>query len=322
MPADTRIPVALLRQADYDPAALRLAVDRLFSALPPVSWSSEAVLVKPNLVSRANAPLSCTRPEVARSVCEHLLDHGARPFLADSPAFGSAERVAAAAGYPAALAGLGLKVTTLKHPVPLRLPDEAGGGTIRTIGTIGTIGVARAALEADRIVSLAKVKAHGQFRATASTKNLFGCVCGCRKALAHMRLGDHPGRMEAMILALRAALPPALGLADGIEAMHRGGPIHGQPFPLGLLGAAPDTLALDTAIFSLLGLTPEQVPLWGLALERGLPGADPGQLVYPLETPKGFDATGFEVQAALEPMRFEPLRFVRGRMKSLLHRLK
>ncbi len=313
MPAENRIPVALLRQGSYDPAALRGAVDRLFAALPRLSLTGAAVLVKPNLVSPTNAGLSCTRPEVVRAVCEHLLDHGARPFLADSPAFGSAERVAAAAGYPQALAGLGLKVTTLKHPVPLRLTEDAGGGAI---------GVARAALQADRIVSLARVKAHGQFRATASTKNLFGCVCGCRKALAHMRLGDHPGRMEAMILALRAALPPALGLADGIIAMHRGGPIHGQPFPLGLIGAAPDTLALDATLFSLLGLSPAQVPLWDLALERGLPGADPGQLVFPLESPEGFDANGFEVQPALEPMRFEPLRFVRGRVKSLLHRLK
>lgn len=316
MSADSSIPVALLRQPDYDPAALRRAVERLFSALPPISWRGQAVLVKPNLVSRTNARLSCTRPEVARAVCEHLLDHGARPFLADSPAFGSAERVAAAAGYPEALRGLNLRVASLRRPVALTLPEDAGGGSTRTIG------VARAALEADRILSLAKVKAHGQFRATASTKNLFGCVCGCRKALAHMRLGDHPQRMEGMILALRAALPPALGLADGIEAMHRGGPIHGRPFALGLLGASPDTLALDAALFSLLGLSPGDVPLWNLALGRGLPGADPALARFPLEAPPDFDATGFEVQPTLDPMRFEPLRFVRGRMKSLLHRLK
>lgn len=313
MSAAQSIPVALVRQTDYESAALRAAVDRLFSALPPLSLNGEAVLVKPNLVSRTNARLSCTRPEVARAVCEHLLDHGARPFLADSPAFGSAERVAAAAGYPQALKGLGLRVASLKRPVALSLPEDAGGGSI---------GVAREALEAHRIVSLAKVKAHGQFRATASTKNLFGCVCGCRKALAHMRLGDHPGRMEAMVLALRAALPPALGLADGVVAMHRGGPIHGQPFALGLLGASPDTLALDAALFSLLGLAPEQVPLWGLALQRGLPGADPALAHFPLEGPEGFDAAGFEVQPILDPMRFEPLRFAKGRLKSLLHRLK
>lgn len=313
MSAVPSIPVALLRQPDYDPAALRRAVDRLFSALPRLSLTGAAVLVKPNLVSRTNARLSCTRPEVVRAVCEHLLDHGARPSIADSPAFGSAERVAAAAGYPEALAGLGLRVASLKRPVALALPGEAGGGSI---------GVAREALEADRIISLAKVKAHGQFRATASTKNLFGCVCGCRKALAHMRLGDRNGRMEAMILALRAALPPALGLADGIEAMHRGGPIHGQSFALGLLGASPDTLALDAALFALLGLTPEQVPLWELARACGLAGADPANAAFALDLPADFAAAGFEVQPELDPMRFEPLRFARGRMKSLLHRLK
>ena len=312
MPADHRLPVALLRQDTYDRAALRRAVDALFAALELPALRGLAVLVKPNLVSRANAALCCTRPEVARAVCEHLLDHGARPFVADSPAFGSGRRVARAAGYFEALAGLGVPIGNLDRPVALRLPEEAGGGTI---------GVSRRALEADRIVSLAKLKAHGQFRVTASTKNLFGCVCGCRKALAHVRLGDRPLRMERLILALRAALPPALGLADGIEAMHRGGPIHGQPYPLGLLGAAADTLALDAALFALLGQTPETVPLWAEALRQGLPGADPAQARFPLAGPDEFDATGFAVQPTLDPMRFEPLRFVRGRVKSLLHRL-
>lgn len=319
MPADHRIPVALLRQDTYHRDALRRAVDALFAALDPPSLRGLrglSVLVKPNLVSRANAALCCTRPEVARAVCEHLLDHGARPFVADSPAFGSGRRVARAAGYFEALAGLGVPIGNLDRPVALRLPplspDDAEGETI---------GVSRRALEADRIVSLAKLKAHGQFRVTASTKNLFGCVCGCRKALAHVRLGDRPLRMERLILALRAALPPALGLVDAVEAMHRGGPIHGQPYPLGLLGASPDTLALDAALFSLLGQTPETVPLWAEALRQGLPGADPARARYPLETPKGFDASGFEVQPVLDPMRFEPLRFVKGRVKSLMHRL-
>ena len=300
------IPVALLRQAAYDRTAMQDAVERVLTACGLDFARGERVLVKPNLVSRTNAGLSCTHPEVVRAVCAHLLDCGARPTVADSPAFGSAGRVASACGLTEALNGLGLRVATLDRPAPLRLSDG------------GCIGLSRRALDAERIISVAKLKAHGQFRVTASTKNLFGAVCGCRKALAHVRLGDTPGRMERLVLDVRRALPPAVGLVDGITALHRGGPIHGAPFFLGLLGCSPDTLALDAALYGVLGLTPAQVPLWAEAQAQRLPGADPLAARFVLEEPAAFDARGFEVLAQLDPMRFEPLRFVRGRLKSLL----
>lgn len=303
------IPVALLRQKDYDRAAVTSAVERLIMACGVDFARGERVLVKPNLVSKSNAGLCCTHPEVVRAVCVHLLDCGAKPFVADSPAFGSAGRVAEACGLAEAMRSLGLRVATLDRPTPLRLSDG------------GSIGLSRRALEADRIVSVARLKAHGQFRVTASTKNLFGAVCGCRKALAHVRLGDLSGRMERLMLDVRHALPPAIGLVDGIVAMHRGGPVHGEAFQLGLLGCSPDTLALDAALYSLLGLEPADVPLWAESLAQGLSSAAPQITNFVLEEPQAFDAKGFEVAASLSPMRFEPLRFVRGRMKSLLHRL-
>jgi uncharacterized protein (DUF362 family) len=309
MLSPTRIPVALLRLEAPRRELYESAVERLFDAAGTAFSPGESVLVKPNLVSRTNAALCCTHPEAVRAVCAHLLDCGARPWVADSPAFGGAAGVAKASGLDVALKGLGLRVRSLGRPVPLKL---SGGGSI---------GVSRDALEAGRIVSVARLKAHGQFRLTASVKNLFGCVCGCRKAMAHMRLGAEPGRMESMVLDLMAALPPVCGVVDGVVAMHRGGPVHGEAFPLGLLGASATPLALDAALFGLLGQTPRSVPLWAEALSRGLPGADPATAVYPLAAPQDFDATGFETARDLDPMRFEPMRFVRGRMKSLLHRI-
>jgi len=309
MPEPSTIPVALLRQETYGRDALQTAVERLFGACGLDFASGERVLVKPNLVSRGNAGLSCTHPAVVRAVCAHLLDLGARVRVSDSPAFGSAERVARACRLDDALQPLGLGVTTLKRPVPLAL----------SLG--GSIGVSRTALDADRIVSVARLKAHGQFRVTASVKNLFGCVCGCRKALAHMRLGETPGAMESMVLDVFTALPPVVGVVDGIVAMHRGGPVHGEDYPLALLGASPVPMALDATLFRLLGLAPEDVPLWAEATRRGLPGADCAAASFPLQGPQTFDASEFVIQPSLDPMRFEPLRFVRGRFKSFLDRL-
>jgi len=137
-----------------------------------------------------------------------------------------------------------------------------------------------------------------------------------------MRLGELPGRMERLVLDVRRALPPAIGVIDGIVTMHRGGPVHGEAFALGLLGCSPDTLALDAALYNILGLKPSDVPLWTEALIQGLPGAFALAARFVLAEPRTFDATGFEIQAQLSPMRFEPLRFMRGRFKSLLDTLR
>ena len=47
----------------------------------------------------------------------------------------------------------------------------------------------------------------------------------------------------------------------------------------------------------------------------------PDEAIFPLAAPRDFDASGFVTAERLDPMRFEPLRVARGRMKSLLHRL-
>jgi len=303
------IPVALLRRQDYARAGVENAVERLFTACGVTFARGERVLVKPNLVSRGNAGLSCTHPEVVRAVCAYALDCGARPRVADSPAFGNAAGVARVCGLAQALGSLGLRVASLRRPTPLVL----------SMG--GRIGLSREALDADRIVSVARLKAHGQFRVTASVKNLFGCVCGCRKALAHMRLGNTPGAMESMVLDVAAALPPVVGFVDGVVCMHRGGPVRGEPFALGLLGASPVPMALDVALFALLGQTPARVPLWASANKRVLPGVDPAAARFVLERPEAFDAAGFVIAESLAPMRFEPLRFLQGRIKSVADRL-
>jgi uncharacterized protein (DUF362 family) len=308
-PSLSSIPVALLRRESYARVSLEDAVERLFAASGISFAQGERVLVKPNLVSRGNARLSCTHPEVVRAVCAYALDCGAKPSVADSPAFGTAARVARACGLDEALLPLGLRVTNLGRPAPLTL----------TLG--GSIGLSRDALEADRIVSVARLKAHCQFRVTASVKNLFGCVCGCRKALAHMRLGETPDGMESMVLDVAAALPPTVAVVDGIVCLHKGGPVRGEAFHLGLLGVAPAPLALDAALFALLGQSPATVPLWAAAQRRNLPGARAQDFHFPLELPAAFDASGFLIAADLDPMRFEPLRFLRGRVKSVLDSL-
>ena len=297
--------VALVRVPEYDPSLLDTATARVLEASNLVVRPGERVLVKPNLVNASNARFCTTHPQVVRAACAWLLDQGAEVTVADSPAFGPASRVARASGLADALTGLGLKVKSLKRAGPLAL---TGGGTI---------GLSLDALEADRILNLPKLKVHGQMTMSGAVKNLFGCVVGFRKAVAHYSLGHSREIFRSMLMDVYAALPRTHHLLDGIHPLHRDGPINGDPFPLGMLAASANGIALDTASYTVFGLTPKQIPLWDEAVARGLPGRDPDDIDYPLETPQRFDATGFTLSAERE-LAFRPLRLIRGRVRSLL----
>ncbi|WP_419785158.1 DUF362 domain-containing protein [Pseudodesulfovibrio sp.] len=299
------IPVALAFIPDYAAPGLDRSVARVLEAAEISVTPGTRVLVKPNLVHATNAANCTTHPEVVRAACVWLLDHGATVSVADSPGYGPAHRVARASGLEAALRPLGIKINTLGDPVRLSLSDGTG------------IGVSRHALEADMLLNMPKLKAHGQMVMSGAVKNLFGCVVGCRKALAHSRMGHDPQRFRAIILDVCLALPQAVHLMDGIRVLHKDGPVRGEAFPLGLLGAARNGVALDTAAYSIFGLGPDAMPLWAEASDRQLEGSAPHVIRYPLEAPTSFNTTGFEYAAPKE-LSFAPLRLLRGRMKSLL----
>lgn len=300
--------VALLRREEYTPAAATSAVFQLLDAIGFHPAPKAKVLLKPNLLQALPSGLVCTHPQVVRAACVYVLEHGASPTVGDSPGFGSALAVAKAVGLSAALADLKVPVVDLDQPVRVKLPFGH------------RVALSRKALDADCILNLPKLKAHGQLRVTASVKNLFGCIVGVRKAIAHTLHGEKGRRFESLVLELGTALPPTVALLDGITAMHAGGPIHGQPYALGLLAASSCPHALDAAVYTLLGLTPERVPLWREALLRGLPGADLRDIDYPFLSPVDFDATGFQLPETLDPISFNPFRLAKSAARRFLAR--
>lgn len=292
--------VALAHCAEYAPETVRQAVNTCLETIGANFARGARVLVKPNLLKATPDGLVCTHPQVTRAACEYVLEQGARPFVADSPGFGSGGKVARRIGLENALKDLDAPIEELDAPVRRKLPMGYG------------VGLSRKALEADAILNLPKLKAHGQMRVTAAVKNLFGCVPGTRKAVAHTRHGDqnspHGPRFESLIIELGQLLPPTISLVDGVTAMHVIGPTGGRPFPLGLLGASNGTVALDTALYTVLGLRPEDVPLWRECQRRKLAGARLEDLEFPLAAPEDFNVSGFELPRELEPMTFHPVR--------------
>lgn len=296
------ISVALLQRGDYEPALLAEDILQCCQALGRSFRRGDRILIKPNLVATRNARLSCTHPQVVRALCIVLADYGLRVQVGDSPAFGSARQVARAAGLLDALADLHVPLVNLDSPVR------------RTLACGIQVGISRHVLDADLLFNLPKLKAHGQMFVTAAAKNLFGCVCGVRKAMAHVRHGQGDELAE-LILDLQEHLPPTTNLLDAVTAMHCTGPTAGSPCDLGLLAASDNAVALDTALYQALGFKPEQVPLWREARRKRMPGHDAEQLNFPLLSPAELRLPPFKTPECLNPVSFHPWQMTKSMCK-------
>lgn len=302
--------VGLVACSSYDATMLLERVDRLCQAIDFSVARGSRVLLKPNLVSaRGKWQLACTHAAFVAAVAQWCIEQGARVAVGDSPAFGSARAVMAACGISRALGGLPVELVDFGEPQPVRLASGV------------TVGVARQVLACDVLVNLPRVKAHDQLYLTMAVKNHFGAVVGFRKAWLHARHGDIGNRFEAMLVDLLAVLPAGISLVDGVVAMHRSGPMGGSAFPMGVVAAGVNPVAVDTALMAVLGLPSEASPMARECVRRGLPGSHLSELIFPLSRPEEVAVSGFVPPLRLAPVSFHPARLAIGAMKRIAIRL-
>ncbi len=296
--------VLLQRCTSYNHSAIAACIDEIGPHLfLSGSLHGKIVLLKPNLISSSGPALACTNGRFIAGVAGWLLAQGARVLVGDSPAFGSAQKVCRTFGIAEALKDYDVKLIDFTTPVKRRL---AGGVTVS---------IAREALECDIFVGLPKIKAHNQMLVTLAVKNVFGIVKGVNKAMLHMVHGSSHAEFAGIILDLLALLPYQLHVADGIEVMHRSGPLDGSPLTLGCIAAARCPVALDTALLKMLELDETRSPLWQAAAMRGHSGSTAAYHSYPLLWPRDFHGSGFLPPDTLQGIRFNPWRFLRGLVK-------
>jgi len=291
--------VAICRAASYSIPLLKQKIDTILNALSFTVPPGSKILLKPNLVT-GDGPdgLACTDGRFIAAAAEWFLDNGALVAIGDSPAFGSSKEVMKSNKITNALKGLPVKLVDFKKKHPINL-DSVGKTTI-----------AAEIFEYDQLINLPKLKAHSQMGLSLAVKNLFGSVLGCRKALAHMRYGNRQNLFTAMIVELIANLPSGISIIDGIIAMHKEGPISGKPHQCGIIAGSRDPVALDRAVMELLNVAPEICPLWQECQRRELPGADIGQINFPLLRPPEAAVKDFIMPTTLKPIRFSCRSFL------------
>lgn len=303
MVSDVR--VSAVRCGGYEPEELTAAVRAClhpFGGIGSFIRPGERVLLKPNfVVARPQSEPCNTHPEFIAAVARLVREAGGRPAVGDSPAMGTVGAVARKLELSDALEGLDVPLVEFSNG---RLFQSALGRCAVTI--------AREVLEADVVINLPKLKTHQQAGMTCCVKNLFGCVVGRRKAFLHLLRGGDPARFGGMLLDVARLARPALNIVDGIVAMHRGGPIRGQPIPFGAVLAGVNPVAVDTVAFHLAGADAGAVCSHAAALRAGLRGArmeDVGLVGSPLGE---MHCPALEPAPIPVPLNFSPWHIIRG----------
>lgn len=127
--------------------------------------------------------------------------------------------------------------------------------------------MSRTFMEADYLVSFAKLKTHTLQRISCAMKNLWGAWP------EKVKITYHP-YLDQVICDLTKARVPDLCLIDGVIAHEGAGPVDGLPKPVGILVAGTHPVATDHACARLMGVSPRQVPHLRLAMQNGLGKTD------------------------------------------------
>ena len=227
----------------------------------------ERIVLKANLL-RAAPPESaiCTHPAVVEAVAKLVKEAGGTPVICDSPG-GALHKEAVLrslyekTGMAAAAAAPGGGLCLGSPPRTVSLPE---GKVLRQAEIITPVA------EADGVIDLCKMKTHVLMSMTGAVKNLFGVIPGLSKVGYHATHPDH-ATFADVLLDLTGYVKPRLSLMDGILAMEGDGPgSSGTPRQAGLLLAAANPLALDTAAGAIMNLPRQDNPVLLAAERRGL----------------------------------------------------
>jgi uncharacterized protein (DUF362 family) len=266
----------------------------------------DRVLLKPNLLTASRPTHECiTRPELVRAVAQLVIDVGGKPFLGDSPAFGTARGVAQRNGYLPLLESLDIPIVEF-HPQRYQTVSDE----------FHHLRLSKEAMNADVVINLPKVKSHVQLTLTLGVKNLFGCVPGKMKAWWHTEVGKDVNRFASMLVETARAINPELTILDGIIGHEGNGPSGGEPRPLGILAAATDVFALDRVMVDILGVDPAQVPTIIAAQKLGL-CPHPDHLYFPLSQPQELQVSDWKLPQQLQPIDFGLPRVIKSTFKHL-----
>lgn len=252
MTEKSRVVVALCSSYDEEKVytAVRGAVTAL-GGIGSIVLPDEKILVKPNFLYPAkDDKCITTNPSLIKAFLRLLDESGYENVkVGDSPATGTCRQ---------ALDKLELDYTDLHGAMIADMSKEhvvdyPEGKVAKSFAFCEDV------VEADAIIGLCKMKTHALERITGAVKNMYGLICGKKKAIGHVSYPNAES-FAGMLADMHRCVKPRLHIMDGIVAMEGNGPASGSPVEMGVILASKDPVALDTVFAKLVNLDPLLVP--------------------------------------------------------------
>jgi uncharacterized protein (DUF362 family) len=246
------------------------------------------VVLKPNLVEFEPQSSINTHPMLVHAAFEAFRAAGAATVrIAEGPGHRrNTLDLADAAGYFSTVPGFE------DHFVDLNLDEVTQVHPVKQVSRIKKLYLPNTALQADLLVSMAKMKTHHWVGATLSMKNLFGVVpsgiYGWPKNVLHW------AGIDESITDLHHAFARHMAIVDGIVGMEGNGPIQGTPKPAGVIVAGRDPAAVDATCCRIMKIDPLQVRYLNLAAQERIAEA-------------AIEQTGERIDAVATPFELIPL---------------
>ena len=270
---------AILRCASYEREGVYAALMQAVELGGAPDLKGKTVLLKPNIVFDA-APRKavCTHPVFLEAAIKLTQSLGAgRILVGDSPGFQTPAFSAKASGLKEAAERMGAEwADYLKESVEVPCPEGL---------RVKSFNLTKAALDADLIINLPKLKTHQLMCFTGAMKNLFGLVPSIAKSAYHVRFPGQDAFAE-MIVDLNLAVKNVYTLMDAITGMEGPGPSGGSPRHIGLVLASSNVLALDIAASAIIAYPPGEIPVNRDALGRGIWLNNIEEIEYPALRPE------------------------------------
>jgi len=224
----------------------------------------DSVFIKPNVFSAQHPDEAATTDlRVLEAVLVTAKDARAgRVMVGENPAIALARDVLEAHGVGDMIRRYGAQIRCL---------DEEPHETVSVPGAdvLHRVDFPRCVMEADRYLSLPKMKTHAMTHVTLGIKNNLGLLP------EHEKKGrlHHEAIHQKLVDILRVRRPD-LVLLDGILAGEGQGPTFVEPVSLNLIMAGADTVALDAVAGRVMGFDPFEVSTTRIAHTAGLGIAD------------------------------------------------
>lgn len=265
--------VSISKAADYEPETIRTAVSKCLELLGGIDKfvsPGQNVLLKPNMLGTFSPDKAVTtHPELVKAVAREVIAAGAKCYIGDSHGMGTFESVSKVTGIAAAVAEVeGTELRELDNPGEFICKDNKVGRKLPLSSFLHEI---------DLIITLPKLKTHGQMGYTGALKNQYGLIPGPLKAEYHYRMKTREWLAEFIVDINRAA-PLKLAVMDAVVGMEGNGPSGGEPRKIGCIMASSDLVALDAVACRMIGVDPAINPIVGAAAKRGLGKLRPDEI--------------------------------------------